>query len=356
ANDLITGFVYSKAIRYNILSGTAARLISGDFIIDLTSVFNDELDHGRCTAVEKSRLIKSAIDLEIRGLNKSISKCTDRSNKELVRLSRKYLKKIKEVSLPDLNIKLLGQFTALSKGKLLPIKRKKSKMLFQILLIEHPRPIHEEKIIEFLWPDSNLSKGKSILQTSVGDLRKALDPLYEPRGKSYIKYTNQQYYLELPDGSQIDTFIFEDTLKKGMISIDKNYVFDDSSEKEINRALGMYKGELIPEQRYEDYSIEYGERLQKLYLDGILAFSKYLYKKNRYDEGITVLRNGLKLDPLWGQGVEQLMKIQVKNDNLFQAMKTYRNYEKLLKKELDLSPDREISYFFNDIIRQINNI
>ena len=57
----------------------------------------------------------------------------------------------------------------------------------------------------------------------------------------------------------------------------------------------------------------------------------------------------MKLDPLWGEGVEEMMRARAGNGELCRALRVYREYERRLRDALDLPPDLEMKRLFENL-------
>lgn len=348
-NDILTSFVIAKSLRYNIDPETARQLIPGISTAPLKRALESEIMDTGCTAEELRRLIGAAASFNIRGLHSIISSLRPEMQAALAGSESGYIAMLEAELLPPLEIKMFGEFSVLTQANVVRFSRKKSKSLLQILLIEYPQAVHEEVIIESLWPESDPDKGRTNLRTTVKDLRRALDPFYEPRGKSYIKYADEHYSLELPEGSSVDYLQFTGLLKSSLPILKAGMQPGSEQLNDIGKALKLFDGEFLAKERFESYTLETRETLQKMYHDAALAYSSELINRNELQEALLALEKGLRLDPLWSEGVYQLMIALEKSGELFKALRNYREYEKKLFTELGLPPDNELKRYFESL-------
>jgi two-component SAPR family response regulator len=59
-----------------------------------------------------------------------------------------------------------------------------------------------------------------------------------------------------------------------------------------------------PQERYEAFTLELREHLQKKYLDTLIVYADWLSGENEFNQAIEVLESGLRYDQLWSEGVQ----------------------------------------------------
>ncbi len=350
-NHTITAFVITKATRLGIDSDLIEPLLSIGSEIDLTPAFNTELEDTKLTEEDCIRLWQAASHLNVRGLSQQWKKhSANATSRELPVLNR-YRELLSQGSLPPLRVEMLGGFSVSTKGRVVRFNRSSSRLLLQHLLVTYPREIHEEELIEQLWPETDPAKGRANLRTTVKDLRKALDPYAVPREPSYVAYADQHYGLQLPVDSHIDFISFTNLMRE---CLEKEASHSTSIEDRITAyrmALETYRGPLLPLLPYEAFTVELREQLQARYLRGSLKLAELLIAGKSLEEAVAVVERALAYDQLWTDGVRVLLKIRAMRGEILKAMRVYQSYEKRLRDELDLPPDESIRKTFNEILQ-----
>jgi len=349
ACEYINSLVYFLAIMHNIHIGIAEKLISGEFRFDPSPVLIELLKKNKLDDNAFVRLYRSLTKLNIRGFVTSAASLMKSGNKMLANVSSRYITQIKKLPLPPLKIYMIGRFEVYTGGFKSEFRRKKSKQILQYLLLAPNFTAHEEQLIEQFWPDTSPSKGKASLRTAIKDLRKSLDPYYEPRQKSYISYDDQHYKIILPDNSFYDLRQFEDVLSKYR-NLKQASKLETGEINNIYKAICLYRGMVLPEELYESYTIEIREYIRNLYQASLLIYIKLLFKESRNAEILQRLKDALKEDPFWRVGIEMMIKIHVRDGNLFKAIQTYKEYEEKLANELGIEPDANLTKYIQGII------
>ncbi|MFH2050778.1 MAG: BTAD domain-containing putative transcriptional regulator [bacterium] len=351
ANDIITSFVLAKVIRFGMNNAFIELLLSTGIEMDLTPAFNAELSDSELREEERIRLWEAASRLMIRGLSVPLKRqATTGTERELSAVST-YREFLNHCPLPPLRIELLGGFSVISKGRVVHFNRSSSRLLLQHLLVAYPRKMHEEELIEYLWPETDPGKSRANLRTAAKDLRKALDPYSVPRGLSYVVYADQHYCLELPTNSRIDHLDFTDLIQECIRKEASTSISINDSINDFRQALETYRGTLLPMLPYEPFVIELRERLQALFQKGYLKLAELLMDNKSLEEAAMVVERALEYDQLWTDGVLILLQIHAKRGEILKTMRIYRDYKKRLWDELALPPDESIRDYFDEIIK-----
>ncbi|RUL49810.1 response regulator [Lysinibacillus antri] len=195
--------------------------------------------------------------------------------------------------LTGLKVQFFGNFSLLNEQNIsLKWRTKKVKELCSYLL-HHRGPIHRLKIIEDFWPDLPLDKAKSLLHTTVYQLRKQLKEFSIDNPLSLV---NERYAINI-------NFVEDD---RKIIELINN---NDFNEKNLSRILELLdKGYL----GYEDYpwSMSTAENINE-------KFRAYLEKF------IKEHSNQVNKTEIFGQVLEALIKHNAYTDFYYQELINY---------------------------------
>jgi predicted ATPase len=145
---------------------------------------------------------------------------------------------------PRPSITLLGGFAAETDGSPVPDsawRLRKAKDLVKLLALAEGRRLHREQAMDRLWPDRGLESATNNLNQAVHAARKAL-------GAEAIDLQEGLLRLE----AAVDVEAFESA------ALDARR---DRTAAACERALALYGGELLPENRYDDWAELERERL-----------------------------------------------------------------------------------------------
>jgi ATP/maltotriose-dependent transcriptional regulator MalT/DNA-binding SARP family transcriptional activator len=350
ANPRLTSFVYARSVRWGLEADLARRLVGGDNLRERSLAFERELRLAKGRPDEIARLLETATRDRIRGLSDLTAGIAKSRNPATGAAAAAYAEMARKEDLPPLWIRMLGGFSVTAGGTPVIFSRRKSRLLLQMLLIEHPSPIHEEVLLETFWPEADPARGRAALQSAVKDLRQALDPHHEPRGQSYIEYDDRHYSLRLPEGSTCDAHVCRESIRRALAATAGTGCLSEADEASLTAGLALFGGELLPDQRLEPFAQEFRERLHRQFLDATLRLARSLNGRGKHADAIRALERGVELDTVWGEGVQELMLTRAQNGELCRALRVYREYERSLKKDLHLSPDPDIQRSFENLL------
>ena len=157
-------------------------------------------------------------------------------------------------------ISLLGEFSvALGENTVADDawRLRKAKTLIKLLALAPERRLHAEQAAELLWPGRDPDSARNNLHQAIFAARRALDSI-GLEGSCYLELREELILLGPEDPVQIDAITFEELAA----------VARERGEPGAYRAaLEGFDAELLPADRYEDWSRERRDSLDELRLD-----------------------------------------------------------------------------------------
>lgn len=150
--------------------------------------------------------------------------------------------------MPDVTIELLGGFKASVNGQ--PVSErawrlKKARDLVKLLALARGHRLHREQLMDTLWRDRDPRSAANNLYQAVHAARRALGP-------EAIEVHDELIGLQ----AEVDVDRFEHALTEARRT---------GSPAAYRSALSIYAGELLPENRYDDWAASRREELQQSY-------------------------------------------------------------------------------------------
>ena len=219
--------------------------------------------------------------------------------------------------------------------------RRSAKTLTKLLATRAEHALHREEIIEVLWPGAEIDSALNSFGKALHAARRALEPDLPRRGRSsYLRMTDSMLCLDTArvviDADQFQT-LAEDSLRRG-----------DMSTHE--RALAAYGGELLPEDRYEDWCADRRSFLAELRVQLLLNLSDSLEARGNYNRAAEYLREVIRQDPVRESVHRQLMRLYARMGTPDQSVRQFHLCEDVLRRELGLAPQRETQLVYKEVL------
>ncbi|HEX5166798.1 MAG TPA: BTAD domain-containing putative transcriptional regulator, partial [Thermomicrobiales bacterium] len=245
---------------------------------------------------------------------------------------------------PDgLTVTLLGGFSvAVGSRVIAPSswRLRKAGQLVKLLALAPQRRMHREQALDTLWPHLDPTAAGNNLRVTLHFARKLLDP--EPEaGSGALQVVGELLVLFPGREVVVDVDRFEELARTALRS-------DDPVA--YTAALDLYGGELLPEDRFEEWAIERRTALQSLQLTLQRNLARLYEARGETDHAIETLRAALAIDPVAEALHLALMRLYTKAGRRAQALRQYQRLRETLQRELDIEPDPETTRLYEAIL------
>jgi DNA-binding SARP family transcriptional activator len=218
--------------------------------------------------------------------------------------------------------------------------RRSAKTLTKLLAARPGHALHREQIIDILWPEVDTESALNSFGKALHTARRVLEPGLERRHDSaYLRLADSMLVLNT-ERVVIDTDVFEQLADRAMHSGDV---------EAYQAALGAYRGELLPEDRYETWCTERRNALVEMHLRLLIGLAEAYERRGACNEAADRLRQVLRQDPAREEVHRQLMRLYARMGTSDQAVRQFHICEEALRQELDLAPQPETVSLYNAI-------
>ena len=207
---------------------------------------------------------------------------------------------------------LLGQFRVVVDGRATTAadwRRSRSVTLVKLLALAPRRRMHRELVIEALWPELSLEAGSANLRKAIFFARRALG------AQDVIGLDGETVTLAPGAEIAVDSEQFEADAKAALRA-------DDPAA--CMRAAQRYVGELLPEDRYADWTEEPRERLRQLYV-------QTLKKAGLWEKVLTI-------DPTDEGAQRALMQAALEAGDRGEVIRQFQRLRERLRIDLGVGP------------------
>lgn len=244
----------------------------------------------------------------------------------------------------------LGSFGLAVTGNGLDVdswKRKQAAVVLKCLVSQLDIPVHRERLIEWIWPNSDPESGWSRLKVTISYLRAELK-----RGgaSTDIIETVGQSYLLRRSSVWVDSDVFCDRVVTGW-----DLLRDGNVEQALalfEEAESLYRGDFFEEEPYADWCAVERERLREVYLEMLAGLAKCYTQTGHFMTASRVCRVALSSDPCRENFVRILMESLVKLDRADWARSHFISWRRTLDSEYGLQPTDETLQAYNKIVGQ----
>jgi DNA-binding SARP family transcriptional activator len=241
-------------------------------------------------------------------------------------------------------IHLLGGFRVEREGETVPDnvwQRRSGKMLAKMLAAAPEHRLHREVVMDRLWPDADPAAAGNSLHQALLAVRRVLDAARTPAKKeSCLRLVGEMIVLA-PESVAVDVDEFERLAQRGLRT---------RQVEELTAAAADYSGELLPEDRFEEWAEERREQLGQLYVQVLTALAETLERRGASFAAIDRAQQALAIDPTREDLHRLLMRLHAVSGQRHQALRQYRDCRQMLADELDVEPEDETEALYQDIL------
>jgi DNA-binding SARP family transcriptional activator len=169
--------------------------------------------------------------------------------------------------------------------------RPRSRTLLRSLAMAAGQDVHRERLIDWLWPDAEITVATRRLQVAVSSVRQLLDQASLDATHGIVRH-GDAYRLELPPGSRVDVRDFEALLRRASAAETREQALAARQE-----ALGLYVGELFPEEGPAEFVVATRDRLRVAAAGAAAAAAQDAAAIGRAREALAAARLSVDLEP-----------------------------------------------------------
>jgi len=237
----------------------------------------------------------------------------------------------------SIRIFLLGRFEVTRGERILQASswtRRKAAALLQRLALEHR--LLKDQAIEFLWPEIDPTSGANNLYRTLHTLRHTLDTALGP-GTAEATLLFQDGVFTLMDTVWVDVAAFESLVQS-------------SDQSALSSALQLYNSDLLPDDRYAEWTLSSRERLRRQQREARLTLAAHARDARAYTRAISLLTPLLIQDPADELVHRELMQLYALAGRRHEALRQYQACVDALAAELAVPPDAKTTALYTGII------
>jgi predicted ATPase/DNA-binding SARP family transcriptional activator/DNA-binding CsgD family transcriptional regulator len=241
-----------------------------------------------------------------------------------------------------LDIQLLGSFRVCVGGQEIAPetwRQRRAAAILKLLALSDGHRLHREQLIEYLWPDLDPAAAGNNLRGALHIARRALEPDAVP-ARRFLQWHGDTLTLAPDDELHIDVVAFESAAAQAR---------HNPSADAYRLALARYSGDLLPDDRYEDWTIGPRERLRDIYISLLLELAE-TFPDDDPVATIAALEAVVAGDPAHEAANIALMRAYARTGQRQRALRRYRQLRDALSDELDVAPEPAAQQLYGEIL------
>jgi DNA-binding SARP family transcriptional activator len=238
----------------------------------------------------------------------------------------------------SLRIELLGGFRVAVGARAVPDdawRRSKAAALVKLLALAPRHRLHREQVMDALWPELDPGAAAANLRKAVHYARRAVD---EGAGASAIVSAGE--LLCLGRGDWVDVDAFRATAAQARRGGDADA---------YAAAVELYRDGLLPEDRYEEWTIAARDELQAELVSLLEELAGLLEARGELEGAIRAARRLTAADPLRESGHLVLVRLHALAGRRGEALREYERLRELLAAEVGLEPSAEAQQLYEEV-------
>jgi predicted ATPase/DNA-binding SARP family transcriptional activator/DNA-binding CsgD family transcriptional regulator len=214
---------------------------------------------------------------------------------------------------------------------------RKAAALVKLLALAPSHRMQREQVMALLWPDSRRRPASNNLRTTLHAARKVLDPA---AGSDYLASEGESLVLCPVEQLWVDVDAFEEAAATARRARDP---------AAYRTSIELYAGDLLPEDRYEEWAEGRREELRKMYVDLLVEMASLYEGRGEWEPAIEALRRVIAEEPVLEDAYVGLMRLYAFSGLSGQALAQYEQLRETLQREFGAEPGASVRAFREEI-------
>ncbi|MGA7096681.1 MAG: BTAD domain-containing putative transcriptional regulator, partial [Acidimicrobiia bacterium] len=237
-----------------------------------------------------------------------------------------------------LDFRILGPLDVLRVNSSIDLGGHKQRSLLALLVIEAPRVVSTDRLLEELWGDAVDGK-ENALWVYISRLRSVLEPDRQGGQPKSVLVTRDHGYALAVSEDSIDARRFEQLASEGA-----GLARDDPEQASrlLSQALALWRGSALQDFIYDDFARLEISRLEELRLAALENRIDADLRTGKAGELVVELESLNQEHPLRERFVGQLMLAFYRSGRQAESLRTFERYRLRIGEELGIEPSPEI--------------
>ncbi len=254
-------------------------------------------------------------------------------------------------TLPSLKILCLGGFAIYRDGKQIKDaqwKGKRARNLVKMLAACQEQKCPRDVISDVLWSDASPEAQRANLASLIYRVRKTLDEASDSGDAgSCIVVSDEHLFLD-PSRVWIDAGQF-------LLHLDRAERLRTSGDpvrsfEEYEKAFKLYRGDFLPDDLYDDWTVAARDRLRARYMKGLHEMAKTAESLGEKEKAVEAYGRLFQTDECNEDACRWLMSHYLSSGKKTDALRIYERCQLALRRHLDADPEEQTTKLYRSII------
>jgi len=213
-----------------------------------------------------------------------------------------------------------------------------AKALLKLLAIQRDRYLHREQILDAFWASLDPSAAAANLRKILFDLRAE----FAARRVTEPVVTIADDIVVLSPEISLDIDEFRSCARAARSSRDRLDLYEE--------AIATYRGDLLVEDRYEEWAHGTRQELRDLHNELLIELSQLYTAAGKLELAAERLQRLLQADPLDEDANRLMMRLYAESGSRHKAHRQYETFRDALRREIGAEPSDETERLIRDIL------
>jgi DNA-binding SARP family transcriptional activator len=227
-------------------------------------------------------------------------------------------------------------------------RKRKARLLFAMLVLGQGQDLPRDQVLEYLWPHMDDERARNNLYVVWSSMKSALSPDADKNTPCPYIDNSTGMLRSVPEHIDCDVEEFE-----SLVAHAEGALLDGNEKSALaayEKLYGVYRGELLPGDLYEDWFQSARDRYRQEFGDSMLKVAELLLSKGETARALKYVRKALDHDP-WREDLYQLaLKCQIDSGQRSAAVETFFACKDKLGDELGLDPSQETMRLYDQVL------
>lgn len=224
-------------------------------------------------------------------------------------------------------------------------RTKKNRALLAILVGARGEYFTQDQLVEYLWPEAGSSRAQASLRKRLSEIRYLLEPRLGPGERSrFILTCGGGYSFNREADLWVDLEAF--SAKRAEADRVEQLGKNAEAAERYEQARHIYRGEYLPEFRYEEWAAPGHEKWKAAWLDVMAKLTDCLTRLGETRRAIEVCRQVLSVEPCKESFLRVLMELHLLEGEPAMALIAYEHCTRYLEERLGVRPSEELQEMY----------